>query len=144
MSPRNSKPYWNCTTWRFIKRYRCPISEVGNCGVERSIDQKLRYESLMPDMRKLDLEPWERVARELLALKEEKVPVTSGKKEASVRKETNAVSGMRVMIVHKNQTTMPPHLLSQPFHKVEMCREREAFEANVTMDPFCDNRADIS
>ena len=21
----NSKPYWNCTTWRFIRRYRCPI-----------------------------------------------------------------------------------------------------------------------
>ena len=46
----------------------------------------------MPDMGKLNLEPWERVARELLASKEEKVPVTSGKKKASVRKETVAVS----------------------------------------------------
>ena len=24
VSLRNSKPYWNCTTWRFIKRYRFP------------------------------------------------------------------------------------------------------------------------
>ena len=40
-----------------------------------------------------------------MALKEEKVLVTSGKKKASVRKETHAVSGMRVTIVHKNQTT---------------------------------------
>ena len=49
-----------------------------------------------------------------MALKKEKVFVSSGKKKASVRKETNAVSGMRVTIVHKNQTTMPPHLPSQP------------------------------
>ena len=24
VSLRNSKPYWNCTTWRFIRRHRCP------------------------------------------------------------------------------------------------------------------------
>ena len=33
-----------------------------------------------------------------MVLKEEKVPVTSGKKKTSVRKETSVVSGMRVMI----------------------------------------------
>ena len=27
VSLRNSKPYWNCTTWRFIRRYRCPIKK---------------------------------------------------------------------------------------------------------------------
>ena len=48
-----------------------------------------------------------------MALKEEKVFVTSGKKKASVRKETNAVSGMRVTIVRKNQNPKPPHL-SEP------------------------------
>ena len=40
-----------------------------------------------------------------MALKEEKVHVTCGKKKASVRRETSAVSGMRVMIVLKNQNT---------------------------------------
>ena len=65
------------------------------------------------------------------------------KKKASVRKETSAVSGMRVTIVHKNQTTMPPHFLSQPYHEIEVCRGREVSEAKVTMGPFFDNRADI-
>ena len=60
-----------------------------------------------------------------MALKEEKVFATSGKKKASVRKETNAVSGMRVTIVPKNQYTLPPHLLSQPYHEVEVCVEEE-------------------
>ena len=71
-----------------------------------------------------------------MALKEEKVSVTSGKKKASVRKETNAVSGMSATIVRKNQNTPAPRLPSQPFfHKDEVCRRRE-----VTMVPFSDNR----
>ena len=37
-----------------------------------------------------------------MALKDEKVYVTSGK--ANVRRETSAVSAMRVMIVHKKPT----------------------------------------
>ena len=78
-----------------------------------------------------------------MALKEEKVPVISGKKKASVRTETNAVSGMRVTIVPKNWTTMPPHLLSHPCLEVEVCRGKEVSEAKVTMVPFFDNRADI-
>ena len=47
-----------------------------------------------------------------MALKEEKVPVTNGKKKANVRKETNAVSSMRVTIVQKNRHQMLAHLLS--------------------------------
>ena len=78
-----------------------------------------------------------------MALKEEKVLVTSGKKKASFRKETIAVSGMRVTIVPKNQTTMPPRFLSHPSHEVESCRRREVSKAKVTMVPFSDNRADI-
>ena len=69
------------------------------------------------------------------------LPVES--KKASVRKETNAVSGLRVTIVHKNQTTKPPHFLSHPCHEVEVCRRKEVFKAKVSMVSFCDNRADI-
>ena len=47
---------------------------------------------------------------EQVALKEEKVLVVSGKKEASVRMETDAVSGIRVTIVSKNQNTLPPRV----------------------------------
>ena len=64
-----------------------------------------------------------------MALKEEKVSVTSGKNKASVREETNAVSSMRVTIMHKNQNTLPPRLLSQPHHEVVVCRRKEVSEA---------------
>ena len=50
------------------------------------------YETLMPDMGKLHLEPWGRVAWERLALKEKQVLVSSGKIKASVRKKIVAVS----------------------------------------------------
>ena len=30
VSLRNSKPYWNCTTWRFIRRYRFPTIKSRN------------------------------------------------------------------------------------------------------------------
>ena len=76
-------------------------------------------------------------------LKDEKVSVASGKIEASVRKATVAVSATRPKVVRKNQNTLPPHLLSQPHHEVEVCRGREVSEAKVTVGPFFDNRADI-
>ena len=75
-------------------------------------------------------------------MKEEKISVTSGKKKATVRKETVAVSATKPKIVRKNQNTLPPLLLSQPYHEVEVCRGREVSEAKVTMGPFFDNRAD--
>ena len=64
-------------------------------------------------------------------------------KKASVRKETVALSATRPKMVRKNQNTLPPHLLSQPFHEVEVCRGRDTSEAKVTMDPLLDNRANI-
>ena len=78
-----------------------------------------------------------------MALEEEKVPVTSGKKKASVRKETNAVSGMKVTIVPKNQDTLPPRLPSYQWREVEVCRRKEISKAKLTVVPFSDNRADI-
>ena len=65
------------------------------------------------------------------------------RKRTSARKETNAVSGMRVTTVHKNQTTMPPHHLSHPCHEVEVCGGKDVSEAKVTVVPFSDNRADV-
>ena len=65
------------------------------------------------------------------------LPVERG--EASVRMETFAVSGTRPKIVRKNQNTLPPRLLSQPYHEVEVCRGREVSEAKVIMGPFFDN-----
>ena len=59
------------------------------------------------------------------------------------RRETNAVSSMRVMIVHQNRHRKPRHPLSHQCHEVEVRREKEVSEAKVTMIPFFDNRADI-
>ena len=76
----NSKQYWNCTTWKFIKRYRCQKLKT---MVKRSPDQKLR-------LRKFDarIETGEVVTsrRGLSGVERKKVFVTSGKKKASVRK----------------------------------------------------------
>ena len=78
-----------------------------------------------------------------MALKEEKVCVTSGKKKATVRRETCAFSGMRVTIVHsKNRTQMPRHLLSHQRHEDEARRRKEASRAKVILVSFFDNRAD--
>ena len=68
-----------------------------------------------------------------MALKEEEVFVTSGKKKASVRRETSAVSGMRVTIV-RNQHRKPNHPLSHNLqkHDVEVCREKEVPEAEAS------------
>ena len=77
-----------------------------------------------------------------MALKEEKEFAISEKQKVSVREETNAVSDTRPRTVHKNQNTLPPSLLSQPYHEVEVCRGREVSEAKVTMGPVFDNRAD--
>ena len=65
-----------------------------------------------------------------MALKEEKVLVTSGKKKASVRKETSAVSGMRVTIVPKN----PDHTAATPsepsFFTRSKCVEEEKYQGH--------------
>ena len=74
-------------------------------------------------------------------MKEEKVSVTQWKEKDQSRKETVALSATNPKIVRKNQNTLPPHLLGQPYHEVEMCRGREVSEAKVTMVPFFDNRA---
>ena len=73
-------------------------------------------------MGKLNLQLLSRIGRESVVLTEEKVFGTSGEKEASVRKETVAVSATKHKMVRKNQNKLPPHLPSQPFHEVEVCR----------------------
>ena len=64
-----------------------------------------------------------------MALKEDKVYVTSGRKKAIVRRETSAVSGMRVMIVHQKRHRKPLHPLSHQLHEVEVRREKRSVRA---------------
>ena len=78
-------------------------------------------ETLTPDTGKSKQEQWSRVETAKVSLKEEKEPVTSGTKLASVRRETSGVSGMRVMIVHQYRHRKP-HPPSEP----SMTRGRSA------------------
>ena len=69
-------------------------------------------ETLTPSTGKSKQDQWSRVQRTQVALKEEKENVTSGKTKTSVRRETSAVSGMRVMIMRQNRHRKPLHPLS--------------------------------
>ena len=100
VSPRNLKPYWNCTTWRFIRKSRCPIITNWRRWWRGVLIRNFDCEILTPDMGDLK-EPWSRVERGWVALKDEKESVSRGKKKASVRKETDAVSATKPNIVRK-------------------------------------------
>ena len=108
------KPYWNCTTWRFIRR--CRFRNATHGRIESGAVVKNRMG---------------------------KVFVSSGKQKACVRKEADAVFVTKPKILHKNQNTLLPHLPSQTHHEVEVCRGREVSEGKVTMGPFFDNRVDV-
>ena len=78
-----------------------------------------------------------------MALKEEKVFVTSGKKKANVRIKISAVSGMRVTIMHKK----PEHAAATPSGPTvsrgrSVSKKREVSRAKVILVSFLDNRAD--
>ena len=107
-------------------------SKVENHGKEEYWSETSIMKFRSQRTRELTQERWSRIERDWVALKEEKVSVTSGKKKASVPKETVAVCATKPKIARKNQNTLPPHFLSQPYHEVEVCRGREVSEAKVT------------
>ena len=86
---------------------------------------------------------WLRVTVDEVALKEEKVFVTSGEKTRSVRKKTNVVFGMRVTIV---QDQHQHHFLSQQLqeHEVRMRQEKETPEAEASLGSSIDSRVSTS
>ena len=69
----------------------------------------------------------------------------SGKKKGSVGRETNAVSDMRVMIV-QSRHQKPRHPLSHQLqkHEVDVCREQETPEAEVSLRSSIGRRANTS
>ena len=79
-----------------------------------------------------------------MVLKKEEVFVTSGKKKGSVRRETNVVSGMRVMIV-RNRHREPNHPLSHNLqkHEVEVCRKKMP-EDSASLRSSIDRRVNTS
>ena len=81
-----------------------------------------------------------------MALRKEKVSVTSGKKKVSVRRETNVVSGMRVTIV-RNRHQKPNHPLSHNLEQKKRGRSasrKGASEAEASLGRPTDSRAKTS
>ena len=80
-----------------------------------------------------------------MALKEETVFVTIGKKKCRARRETHVVSGMRAMIV-QNRHQKPRHPLSHQLlkHEVEVRREKETSEAEASLGCSIDSRVNTS
>ena len=87
--------------------------------VKRSIDQKLRFQNFDPRNERIET----RVERDCPALKEEKVSVTSGKKKASVCKETNCSSRHEA----QDRAQKPENTAATPNHEVEVCVEEEKY-----------------
>ena len=57
----NSKPHWNCLTWKFIKRYRCPIIGSWRRWWKEAWIRNFDHEIFTPETRKLRQEQWLRV-----------------------------------------------------------------------------------
>ena len=85
--------------------------------VKRSIYHKLRLRNFDARHEKSTHVQWSGIERERVALKEERVFVTSGKKKTSVRRETNAVSGERVTVVRNRHRKPKPPSEPQFFKK---------------------------
>ena len=114
--------------------------------VKRSIDQKLRSRNFDARHEKIETGAVVKSRRGFqVALKEEEAFVTSGKKQGSVRRRINAVSGMRVMIV-QNRHQKPRHPLSHQHQKHEFVarREKETSEAEASLGSSIDSRVNTS
>ena len=114
--------------------------------VKRSIDQKLRLRNFDARHEKIETAAVVKSRKGLSGVEKRKrflLPVK--RKKASVRRETNAVSGMSVTIV-RNRHRKPNHPLSHNLqkHEVEVCREKEASEAEASLRNSIDRRAKTS
>ena len=133
----NSKLYWNCTAWKFIRRYRCPI--IRGAWIRNS-DEK----NLTPEMR----ENWNRRVvtsrRGLGGVERGQGECYQWKQKDRVREETNIVSGMRVTIV-QNRHQKPRHTLSHNLqkNKAEVCREKELPDSVASLRSSMDRRGSM-
>ena len=117
------------------------LSKIEDFGEEVYGSENFDYETLTPDMGGLKQEQLSKIVRNEWRWRRKRYLLPVERKRTSVRKETNAVSGMSVTIVHKNQNTMPPHLSSHPTREVEVCR-RKVSKATITIVQNADSRAD--
>ena len=146
VSPRKSKPYWNCTDMEIHQKISMSDCQKLKTMVKRScIGQKLR-------LRNFDAwhgfiwirRQWSRIeTRNMWRWRRKRYLLPVERKRPVFARRPLQFPPRHRRSCHKNQTSMPPHLLSHPCHKVEVCRRKEVSKAKVTMVPFFDNRLDI-
>ena len=102
-SLRNSRPYWNWTTWRFIRRkpdlinYRRLKTMVKRRYRAKFDDLRI----LRPDTEIVKEAPWSRIRRQNTTNKELQEIAGKGQPTGSVLKETRAVSVTKSISVQK-------------------------------------------
>ena len=89
--------------------------------VKRSIDQKLRLQNFDAKHGRIESGAVLKSRKGLIGVEGGKGICYQWKEKASVRKETVAVFATSPKMVQKNLNTLPPRLLSQPYHEVEVC-----------------------
>ena len=113
------KMYWNCTTWKSIKRYRCRIINIWKRWWREVLIRIFDCEILTPDMRKSKQVQWSRVTGDQAVLKMDQEFAINGEPKVSIREETNAVSDTTVMIVQNRHQKPLHHLSHQHQHQEE-------------------------
>ena len=111
---------------------------------KRSINQKLRLRNVDVRNERIEKRAVVTIHRRINGVERRKAFVISGKK-GSVRRETNVVSGMRVVVV-RNRHRKPNHPLSHNLqkHEVEVCREKEMPQAEASLRNSIDRSVNTS
>ena len=114
--------------------------------VKRSKDQKLRLRNFDARHEKIEAGALVKSQKELSGVERGKGICYQWKEEgSSVRRETNAVSDMRVMIVQsRHQKTRHPLSHNLHKHEVDVCREKEIPEAEASLRSSIDRRVNTS
>ena len=124
------KPYWNCTTWWFIRRHRFPTIKSWKPWWRGCMDQKLRSRNFDARHGRIESGAVVKSRKGISGVEGGKGICYQWKGEGQCSQgDRCSFRHEEPKIVRKNQNTLPPHLPSQPHHEVEVCRGREVSEA---------------
>ena len=97
----SSRPFWNCVTWRFIRRSWDLIITDWKLWRKEVSSKKFEIRILVSEMKISRKTPWSRIREQNSVYKEFLEIVGSGKPTGSVWKETIAVSATILISVEK-------------------------------------------
>ena len=139
----NSKLYWNFMTWRFIRRYRCPITKTSRPWW-KSIDQKHRLRNF--GARHGRIETWAVVKNQkgmsgVEGGKGNLIPVE--RKRPVFERRPMHSPAWKWWSCAETRTQSRHTFWANRITRSKCVQEKEVSEAKVTMVSFFDNRAEI-